>query len=71
MLTLFIVVLKRKLKRNTTESLSLFSSMYKANDVSNVHVKSLYHRYMYKVLKSLMVQSNVHLPTLSSSGKNK
>ena len=33
-----------------TESLSLFSSMYKSYDVSNVHVKSLYHRYVYKVV---------------------
>ena len=28
------------------ESLSLSSSMYKAYDILNVHVKSLYHRYI-------------------------
>ena len=28
------------------ESLSLSSSMYKVHDISNIHVKSLYHRYI-------------------------
>ena len=46
------------------------SSVYKVYGISNVHVKSTYFA-VYKVLKCLEIQSNVHLPTISSSCKNK
>ena len=57
------------MKTNTSESVS-FSSIYKAYDISNVHVNSFYLNYIQssKVLKE---QSNIHLPTLFSLGKNK
>ena len=61
------------IKTNTLDSVS-FSSMYKvrANDILNIHVHKEFLFTLYaKFFKCLEVQSNVHLPTLSSLGKNK
>ena len=68
----FIIILKRKTLYSyiiiqTTVS---FSSIYKTNDVSNVHERvSIYT--MYKILKCLEVQLSVHPLTLFVSGKSR
>ena len=49
---------------NMLESLSLSSSMYKAYDVSNVLVKSLYHRY---IQSSQMSRGTVERPSSSNA----
>ena len=68
----FIIILKRKtlylyIITQTTVS---FSSIYKANDVSNVHERvSIYT--MYKVFKCLEVQLSVHPLILYVWDRNK
>ena len=68
----FIIILKRKtlylyIIIQTTVS---FSSIYKANDVSNVHERvSIYT--MYKVFKCLEVQLSIHPLTLYIWDRNK
>ena len=64
----FIIILKRKNiilihYNNEYKRYVSFSSIYKANDVSNVHERvSIYT--MYKVFKCLEVQLSVHPLTL-------
>ena len=68
----FIIILKRKTLYFyiIIQTICLFSSIYKTNDVSNVHERvSIYT--MYKILKCLEVQLSVHPLTLFVSGRNK